>query len=408
MEDENDGVKPNDNVVSNNVQSGDEPLETETVPSEGQDGQSAHVPLNQPDPVGDFASAAAGPSAPDSTEAADSRNAADVSSETYSPITGASPVPDAPGAVRPDNSRPAESQDSSLDPVAVRSSAGRAMREGRFSEAADALTELVGTYRDDGEAWRLLGGSLSSLGDTDAAVVAFTEAMRCRPGEARSHYNLALALERAGRTDAAKDRYGACLAIDPTHAGALERRSLLGTQAMSEAAALPKDTVPSPAAQTESGAAAPPTQGPSERRLQPPVPPSRYEHADAAPQNQRSSRWGETPRPSPADRGSEARQRPLQPRPTSAAEAELQSSTIFALGIVGLAGGLTCGLPILISPVAWMMANQSIERMKKMDEVDPTVKNQLQAGRTMGIVGTTLLALFVLLVLVLVMIGIAA
>ena len=294
----------------------------------------------------------------------------------------------------------------------VRSTATRLMREGRFSEASDLLSDWVRESRDDGEAWRLLGGALSSLGDTEAAVVAFAEALRCRPTEPRSHYNLALALERSGARDAAKDRYAACLAIDPTHAGALERCATLGRSVsevppvsapVTEATDIPAESPVFPTASE-----------PSERRLAPPIPMVSQDGSQPSSANPgRSSRWGETPasEPGPPRRpdsppATGQGQAQLPKRPLSAQESELQASTIFALGIVGVAGGMSCGLPLLVSPVAWIMANHSFDRLKKMDDVDPAVRNQLQAGKVLGIVGTVLLGFVMLAVLAAILIGV--
>jgi len=289
-----------------------------------------------------------------------------------------------------------------VDSAQVKSAAAQAMREGRFAEASDLLETIVHASRDDGDAWRLLGGALSSSGDTDAAVVAFAEALRCHHEDVRSHYNLALALERAGRAIEAKQRYAACLALDPSHPGAHERLAAMALVVSEPSSPLERESTVG----TGELSSAPATPSPAdlERRLEPPVVFPRPDDAYAAPTT-RASRWGDmgaSPPPQSSTPGQQ--QRPLPRRPSASQDAELQSSTILALGIIGLAGGITCGLPLLVSPVAWVMANRSMERMRSMEDVDPAVRNQLNSGRTLGIVGTGLLVLTLLAIMAIVLV----
>lgn len=246
------------------------------------------------------------------------------------------------------------------------------LREGNFAEAADLLGAAVREDARDADGWRLLGGALSSLADNDGAVAAFTEAARLAPESARSHYNLGLALHRSGRTVEARHRFEQALLLDPSHPAARDRLAeIAAAEGVSSSPSLPPMAAPLPQE---------PTEGAS------------------------SNRWGESPAGVGAGVGGQ-RQLP-RPGVSGNAAVDLQSGTILALGIVGLAGGLSCGLPLLASPLAWSMGNAALEKMKTMDAVDPTVRSQIQTGRTLGIAGTVILILAVLAVLALILVGV--
>jgi hypothetical protein len=69
------------------------------------------------------------------------------------------------------------------------------------------------------------------------------------------------------------------------------------------------------------------------------------------------------------------------------------------LGIVGLAGGLTCGLPILASPFAWAMGRKAV---KEIDANPGTWsgRESANAGYITGIIGTAFLGLAVAIIAV--------
>jgi hypothetical protein len=75
------------------------------------------------------------------------------------------------------------------------------------------------------------------------------------------------------------------------------------------------------------------------------------------------------------------------------------ATTALVLGIVGLAGIAFCGgITLVLSPFAWMTGARAVR------EIDATQgqldgRDQANAGRIMGIIGTVLLALGILLVL---------
>jgi hypothetical protein len=79
--------------------------------------------------------------------------------------------------------------------------------------------------------------------------------------------------------------------------------------------------------------------------------------------------------------------------------------TSMVLGIVALGGGVVCGLPILLSPVAWVMGQRTVR------EIDASGgrwggRGQAQAGFVLGVVGTVLLALFLLFLVLILMLAV--
>jgi len=72
----------------------------------------------------------------------------------------------------------------------------------------------------------------------------------------------------------------------------------------------------------------------------------------------------------------------------------------MVLGIVGLAGGLVCYLPILCAPFAWFLGN------KARSEIDAAPgrwsgRGAAQAGFVLGIIGTVILVLGLIAAIVL-------
>ena len=69
-----------------------------------------------------------------------------------------------------------------------------------------------------------------------------------------------------------------------------------------------------------------------------------------------------------------------------------QANTALVLGIVSLAGGMICGLPLLAGPFAWFTGRKA----KREIEAAPqhyTGASEAGAGMVLGIVSTVLLAL---------------
>ncbi|MGB0099715.1 MAG: DUF4190 domain-containing protein [Nocardioides sp.] len=74
------------------------------------------------------------------------------------------------------------------------------------------------------------------------------------------------------------------------------------------------------------------------------------------------------------------------------------ATTAMVLGIVGLAGIMTCGgITLVLSPFAWIIGARSAREIKANPETYGGLSSA-NAGRVMGIVGTILLILGVLAV----------
>ncbi|KQY60147.1 hypothetical protein ASD11_11720 [Aeromicrobium sp. Root495] len=73
------------------------------------------------------------------------------------------------------------------------------------------------------------------------------------------------------------------------------------------------------------------------------------------------------------------------------------ATTAMVLGIVGIAGGFLCVLPILVAPFAWFMGSRAIR------DIDASAggqsgRSEAMAGKVLGIIGTALLVLGVALI----------
>ena len=83
-----------------------------------------------------------------------------------------------------------------------------------------------------------------------------------------------------------------------------------------------------------------------------------------------------------------------------------RATTALVLGIIGLAGGLACGLPILLSPAAWVVGHRARKEIRSA----PTQwggESRASAGMILGIIGTVLLVLGVLALVAIVIVAIA-
>ena len=84
------------------------------------------------------------------------------------------------------------------------------------------------------------------------------------------------------------------------------------------------------------------------------------------------------------------------------------ATTAMALGIVGLAGVLACGgVTLVVSPFAWGIGSRAV---REIDAAPPgTVggREEANAGRIMGIIGTVLLILAALAVIAFVVLVVA-
>ena len=251
------------------------------------------------------------------------------------------------------------------------------MKAGRYPDAVAVLRKAVVVAPDDDNLWRILGGALSNIGETQASLDAFSQAIAISPGVARNHFNLGVALEQLGRYEDAKTCYRAAIGRDPAYILAQQRLNNLET-------AYPESprTVPFPVTNQQQadvntafdshfggwGSESVPTAGGQ-----------RQQHRPTPPRVHPVSRI-------PGAGTSFAARQGLEP-------AGVPASTIFALGIVGIAGGFSCGLPMVCAPVAWIMGNKALARIEELGDVPESMQQQVRTGRTLGIIGTVLLAL---------------
>ena len=69
-----------------------------------------------------------------------------------------------------------------------------------------------------------------------------------------------------------------------------------------------------------------------------------------------------------------------------------QATTALVLGFVGLVGTFICGLPVLLAPIAWVIGGKAVKQIDASPQLY-SGRDQAQAGRIMGIIGTVLLVL---------------
>lgn len=81
-----------------------------------------------------------------------------------------------------------------------------------------------------------------------------------------------------------------------------------------------------------------------------------------------------------------------------------QATTALVLGIIGLVGTFICLLPILLAPIAWVIGGKAVKEIDSSPQ-SYSGRDQAQAGRIMGIIGTVLLILGVLAIALLIALG---
>ena len=84
-----------------------------------------------------------------------------------------------------------------------------------------------------------------------------------------------------------------------------------------------------------------------------------------------------------------------------------QGTTILVVGILSLVLGLSCGIGLLMGPVAWVMGNNAIGEIDR-NPAAYTNRGSVQAGRICGIVATVLLIIGVIGFILLVATGTAS
>ena len=80
---------------------------------------------------------------------------------------------------------------------------------------------------------------------------------------------------------------------------------------------------------------------------------------------------------------------PIQPK-------EPQATTAMVLGIIGVAGGMMCYLPIFVSPVALFMGRKSLNAINAQPHLGG--RGEAMAGFVLGIIGTCLIVFMLLII----------
>jgi hypothetical protein len=87
---------------------------------------------------------------------------------------------------------------------------------------------------------------------------------------------------------------------------------------------------------------------------------------------------------------------PRNPSPYPIQPKEPQATTAMVLGIVAVAGGMMCYLPILVSPVALFFGRKSLNAIKQQPHLGG--RGEAMAGFVLGSIGTCLIALMLLII----------
>ncbi|MCW2748279.1 MAG: hypothetical protein JWP10_1421 [Nocardioidaceae bacterium] len=86
--------------------------------------------------------------------------------------------------------------------------------------------------------------------------------------------------------------------------------------------------------------------------------------------------------------------RPILPKHPS-------STTALVLGLVAVAGGFVCLLPLLCAPFAWIVGHRALKDMREMPHTW-SGEGEAKAGFILGIIGTVLLFLAIVAVILVV------
>ena len=82
------------------------------------------------------------------------------------------------------------------------------------------------------------------------------------------------------------------------------------------------------------------------------------------------------------------------------------ATTALVLSLIGLIGGVFCGLPLVLSPFAWRAGARAVREI----DANPGMyggRDQANAGRIMGIIGTVLLVLGLIGLIGLIAVGVS-
>jgi hypothetical protein len=82
-----------------------------------------------------------------------------------------------------------------------------------------------------------------------------------------------------------------------------------------------------------------------------------------------------------------------------------KATTALIVGIVGVAGTFLCGLPVLVSPVAWVLGAKARREIRNAPQ-QWGGEGKATAGMVLGIIGTALLVLAILFIVLIIVVAI--
>ena len=82
-----------------------------------------------------------------------------------------------------------------------------------------------------------------------------------------------------------------------------------------------------------------------------------------------------------------------------------KATTALVLGIIAVAGGFMCILPVLVAPVAWILGAQARKEIRAAPQ-QWGGDGRATAGMVLGIIGTVLLLLVVLVVVIVIVVAV--
>ena len=91
---------------------------------------------------------------------------------------------------------------------------------GQFQQALIKTTQLLQQFSKSSLLHNISGAIYSGLGQLDAAITAYNEAIANNPYQPDTHYNVGISLKKQGKLDAAIDAYNQALALKPDYADA--------------------------------------------------------------------------------------------------------------------------------------------------------------------------------------------
>ena len=90
--------------------------------------------------------------------------------------------------------------------------------EGKLQQALIQAQQLLGSFPDSSVLYNIMGAAHVGLRESDSAIDCYKQALRINPDDAKTHYNLAIALHDKGDVDAAINSFNQALAMTPDYA----------------------------------------------------------------------------------------------------------------------------------------------------------------------------------------------